>query len=89
MGEASANSLVYKWSGNTDNGTVITATWIGPQHEFEGLGQPKRFTQVKAFAEALGNYDVTYYASVDDQTFSTLGTLNLTSSTANWNAGLW
>lgn len=88
-GEMQADSKCYSWSGNTDNGTVITATWIGPEMEFESEGSIKRFRQIKTWAEALGNYNLAVYASVDNGQYTDLGDMNLSALGGTWGTSVW
>jgi hypothetical protein len=80
-----SNGKVYKaWSGYTDEGTTTTnGTAINYQEEGrkEDGGQPlvkKCGGVLKIKALSSGNYNLTVYASIDDQAYVTLGTINLT-----------
>lgn len=95
-GEGQADSKVYKWDGNTDNGTAISCEWVGPQLEMDSTGQKKRFMMLKWFAFPLGDYDASIYASIDEGLFGLLGTFNLASDSplwgatgAVWGTGVW
>lgn len=89
MGEGQADSKCYSWAGNTDNGTVITATWEGPEMEFESEGSLKRHRQIKIWGEALGNFDLSVYASLDNATYTDIGNLNLSATGGTWNTSVW
>lgn len=87
MGEGKADGKVYKWFGDTDNGTAISCVWVGAQLKMDSTGQKKRFMITKWFAFPLGNYNANLYASIDEGSFGTLGTLNLSPSSPLWGAG--
>ncbi len=80
-----ANGVIYRaWYGFTDEGTSTTnGTAINYQEEGrkEDLGQPlvKKvggILRIKALSS--GSYDLTVSASIDDQSYVTLGTITLT-----------
>ena len=96
FGEGRADGKVYSWSGNTDNGTAIACHWRGAQLEIDSEGQKKRFLMLKWFAFPLGNYNATITASIDEQSFGTLGSFNLSPTSplwgdvgAVWGTGVW
>jgi uncharacterized protein with GYD domain len=75
---------VYRaWYGYTDQGTTTTdGTAINYQEEGrkEDAGQPlvkKQGGSVKVEAASIGDYDLTVYASFDEDAYVLLGTLNL------------
>lgn len=79
------NGVIYRaWYGYTDEGTTTTnGTAINYQEEGrkEDLGHPlvkKEGGVLKVKALSSGDYDLTVYASIDDQSYVTLGVLNLT-----------
>lgn len=82
-------SDVYTWSGNTDNGTVITATYIGPNVADSSPGIRKRNLYLKWFGFPLGDYNADVYASIDRGTFTLLGSLNLTDLGGVWGTFVW
>lgn len=84
-----AVSDVYSWSGNTDNGTVITATWIGANVADESPGIRKRNLYLKWFGFPLGNYNADVYCSMDRSTYTLLGSLNLTDLGGVWGTFVW
>lgn len=88
MGNAD-NDKVLKWSGNTDDGTVITATWVGAEQEFESVGSLKRFRQIKVAGFPLGNFNLAVYASIDNATYTDLGDFNLSNTGGVWNTSVW
>jgi hypothetical protein len=78
------NGVVYRaWYGYTDEGTsTVNGYAINYQEEGrkEDMGQPlikKVGGLVKIKAQSSGDYNLTVYASIDDQSYTTLGTLNL------------
>jgi hypothetical protein len=80
-GEASADGKIYRaWYGASDNGTAINFTEIGRS---EDLGQPikkKVGGEFKVLMKPAGNYNVTVQGSFDNGSFSTLGTMNISSN---------
>jgi hypothetical protein len=88
MGDADTNQ-VFKWFGNTDDGTVITATWEGPEMEFESVGSPKRFRQIKITGYPLGDFNVAVHTSVDNGTYTDLGDFNLSAAGGIWGTSIW
>jgi len=74
----SNNASVYRaWTGYDDNGTAINYQEEGRK---EDMGLPLRFKsggEAKIRALSSGNYDLTVYASIDDQSYQILGTMNL------------
>lgn len=84
-----AVSDVYSWSGNTDNGTPIVATWLGPNVADESPGIRKRNLYLKWFGFPLGDYDADVYCSMDRSTFTKLGSLNLTDLGGAWGTFVW
>jgi hypothetical protein len=88
MGDADTDQ-VFKWAGNNDDGTVITATWIGAEQKFESVGSLKRFRQIKIAGFPLGDYNLQVYTSVDNGTFTNIGALNLSSSGGTWGTSVW
>lgn len=88
MGDSNTDQ-VFAWRGNTDDGTVITAIWEGPELEFESVGSPKRFRQLKLTGYPLGDYDVQAYASVDNGAYTNIGALNLSAAGGIWGTSIW
>lgn len=88
MGDADTDQ-VFVWSGNTDDGTVITATWEGPELELESVGSPKRYRQIKLTGYPLGDFNLAVYASIDNGTYTDLGDFNLSSSGGVWGTSVW
>ena len=88
MGDADTDQ-VFKWSGNTDDGTVISAIWEGPEFEFESVGTPKRFRQLKLTGYPLGDFDVNAHVSIDNGTYTNIGSLNLSASGGVWGTSIW
>jgi len=82
-------SDVYYWGGNTDNGTVITGTWIGSNVADESPGIRKRNLYLKWFGFPLGNYNADVYCSMDRSNFTLLGSLNLTDLGGVWGVFVW
>jgi len=85
-GEDTADSKIYKWSGNTDNGTDIDCEWQGAQLEMDSTGQKKRFMLLKWFAFPLGDYDATISASIDEGLYGEMGSLSLKTDSPLWGA---
>jgi hypothetical protein len=75
----STDDIVYQaWEGFDDNGTAIDYDEQGRKEDF---GQPlitKSGGEIKIKAFSSGNYDLSIQVSIDDQDWTTLGTLNLT-----------
>ncbi len=74
----STSGKVYEaWSGYDDNGTAINYQEEGRK---DYLGKPltkKAGGELKIRAKSSGNYDLSIFASVDDQDYTLLGTMNL------------
>lgn len=74
----SNNGKVYQaWKGFSDNGTAINYQEEGKKIDF---GQPLRTKtggEVKIRAASSGGYTLTVYASIDDQSYVTLGSMSL------------
>jgi len=74
----STDGKVYQaWEGFDDNGTAIDYDERGRKEDF---GQPlltKSGGEVKVKAFSSGDYDLTVQVSIDDQDWTTLGTINL------------
>ena len=85
----SSNDKVLKWAGNTDDGTVITATWIGAEHEFESVGSIKSHKQIKINGFPLGDFNVAVYSSIDNGSYTDLGDFNLSNTGGTWNTSVW
>lgn len=88
MGSA-VTDKVFRWIGNTDNGTVVSAEWVGPEFEFDSVGSPKRFRQLKLSGYPLGDFDVQAYASVDNANYTNIGALNLSATGGTWGTSVW
>lgn len=76
--DSTDGSVYQAWKGFDDNGTAIDYDEQGRKEDF---GQPliqKNGGEVKIKAFSSGNYDLTIQVSIDDQDWTTLGTLNLT-----------
>lgn len=74
----STDGKVYRaWYGFDDNGTAINYQEEGRK---EDMGQPlvtKTGGVFKLRALSSGDYDISIYVSIDDQSYSLLGTMNL------------
>lgn len=74
----STDGKVYRaWYGYDDNGTAINYQEEGRK---EDLGQPlvtKTGGVFKLRALSSGDYNISVYASIDDQSYTLLGTMNL------------
>lgn len=76
--DSTDGSVYQAWEGYDDNGTAIDYDEQGRKEDF---GQPlitKSGGEVVIKAFASGNYDLTIQVSIDDQDWTTLGTINLT-----------
>lgn len=74
----SNDSSVYRaWSGFSDNGTAITYTEEGRKEDFQQPLVKKVGGVLKVRALSSGDYDLDVYASVDDQDYQLLGSINL------------
>jgi hypothetical protein len=89
IGEAQAKSLVYRWIGDTDNGTDIEATWISPEHTMDSLGTRKRFRQLWVWTYPIGDYSGKAYYRLDKGSWTELGDLSFLSDGALWGEGVW
>lgn len=87
--DATAISEVYSWSGNTDNGTTITATYISANVADESPGIRKRNLYLKWFGFPLGDYDADVYSSIDRSEFTNIGSLNLLGNSGVWGTFVW
>lgn len=76
----STDGKVYQiWTGQGDNGSAVN---LQIETRDEDLGQPalhKSGGELEVVAEATGNYDITVSASIDGGSYTTLGTMNLSS----------
>ena len=83
FGKYGDGSVYRAWTGYDDNGTAISATFIGREEDF---GQPLNYKvggelEIEAEVAGSGN-SLTVSVSLDGANFQALGTVNLTSSTA-------
>lgn len=75
--DSNDGSVYRAWTGFSDNGTAIVYTEEGRKEDF-GLPHVKKLGgALKVRAQASGDYDLDVYASVDDQAYQLLGTMNL------------
>jgi hypothetical protein len=81
--DANDGSVYRAWNGTTNNGTAITATLIGRE---EDAGQPlvyKNGGEVEIEVDVAGSgNDLSIQVAIDGGSFQTLGTIDLTSTTA-------
>lgn len=74
-GDATALSLCYKvLSGNTDNGTTVTQTIIGREHDFGDPFVKKIFDPVQFVAQTGSDATYNYYIDRDRAGFSSIST---------------
>jgi hypothetical protein len=71
-------SLVYKLSGNNDNGDSIIMQVAGPQHDGGNRGTDKIWGPLYVVCDAGVATSVTIYADIDSSGFLSVGTLSLT-----------
>ncbi len=75
--DSNDGSVYRAWYGDNDNATAINWQIEGRK---EDMGQPlvkKSSGEIKIKMLSSGNYTVTVYASIDDQSYVTVGTISL------------
>ncbi len=80
VGDSRALSLVYKQSGNTDNGTTIDMEVAGPTHDGGNRHTDKIWGPLFVVWNAGENTTAELFADVEESGFVSLGTLGLTGS---------
>lgn len=81
--DSNDGSIYRAWFGFSNNGTAINYQEEGRK---EDLGQPlvtKTGGVFKLRALSSGDYDISIYVSIDDQDYTLLGTMNLSSGGAS------
>ena len=88
-GEASADSLSFQAeTGTIDNASAIDFDYKSGMIDLDKRDELKTFRFIIASGQSGGNYDISIYSSTDGSTYSTVGTLNLSSGVL-WNSGIW
>ena len=71
------NGQTYEWTGTSDAGTAITAKYESKIYDFGMPYQEKRFFYSYQNAEALGNYTLKFYSSIDRFYYTLLKNVSL------------
>lgn len=81
-GGSSDGTTYQLWEGSDDNGTAINMQLETRDEDFGNPSIYKSGGEVEIVAEAVGNYDLTISASIDNSGYTTLGTMSLASGGA-------
>lgn len=88
-GEASGDSLTFQCeTGDDDNDAAIDFDYKSGMIDLQKRDEDKTFRFLIASGQSGGNYDISISSSTDGETYSTVGTLNLSSGVV-WNSGVW
>ena len=88
-GEASADSLTFQAeTGDIDNDSAIDFDYKSGMIDLQKRDEGKTFRFLIASGQSGGNYDISISSSIDGETYTTVGTLNLSSGVL-WNSGVW
>ncbi len=89
-GEASSDSKAFQAEiGTNDNSATIDFQYASPLIDLRQPGMKKTARFIKVYAEAAGDYNIQVSSSLDGSSFTTHGSLNLTTGGSLWNSAVW
>lgn len=89
MGESADNSLSYKWTGLSDNGTAIVMRWRGKKNDNGLPNRPKLYRWGIQQFEPIGDYTGAIKADIDGRGMNTIKTVSFLGNSPVWGTMVW